>query len=94
MKRSDLIRSVQVRYPRMELTEATAIVDTVLSEVMQKISEGHRVEIRRFGSFSPRKLATRIGYNPKTGEMIAVPAKKSVHFKMGTDLAKKMNNED
>ncbi len=94
MKRSDLIRTIQMKYPRMDINEATSILDCLFDEITENLVKGQRVEIRRFGSFAPRKFATRMGYNPKTAQVISVASKRGMHFKMGTDLAKRLNNAE
>ena len=35
----------------------------------------------------------RISRNPKTGEKVNTPEKKTIHFKMSKDLLKKLNDE-
>ena len=37
---------------------------------------------------------SRISRNPKTGEKVNTPEKKTIHFKMGKELFKKINNEE
>ena len=91
MKRADLIRSVQVQFKNMSVENAAAITDGVFSYLQQKIAGGDRVELRGFGVFQPRAHMTKIGYNPKTGERIAIPASRTVKFRPSTKLIKKMN---
>jgi integration host factor subunit beta len=51
------------------------------------------VELRGFGVFSTNIQKARISRNPKTGEKVNTPEKKTIHFKMSKDLFKKLNNE-
>ena len=51
------------------------------------------VELRGFGVFSTNIQKARISRNPKTGEKVNTPEKKTIHFKMAKDLFKKLNNE-
>ena len=41
--------------------------------------------------FEVVEKAERVGRNPKTGEEIVIPAKKTVKFKAGKTLVEKMN---
>ena len=52
------------------------------------------MELRGFGSFSTKLQKARISRNPRTGEKVNTPAKKTIHFKMSKDLFKKINNEE
>ena len=57
------------------------------------LKRGERVELRGFGVFSTNTQKARISRNPKTGEKVHTPQKKTIHFKMAKDLFKKLNNE-
>jgi len=52
----------------------------------QTLCDGHRIEIRGFGSFSLNYRPPRQGRNPKTGDTVPVPAKYVPHFKAGKEL--------
>ena len=65
----------------------------VLSEVKQALKHGDRVELRGFGMFSTNIQKARISRNPKTGEKVNTPEKKTIHFKMAKEMFKKLNND-
>ena len=44
------------------------------------LSQGDRIEIRGFGSFSLHYRPPRTGRNPKTGDAVALPGKHVPHF--------------
>lgn len=91
MKRSDIIRTVQVQFKNMRISDATKMLDTVMDEMISALASDNRIEIRGFGSFQVRKHSTKNGYNPTTGETMIVPAGRTVLFKPSRDLTKKMN---
>lgn len=91
MKRSDIIRSLQVQFKNMRASDAMAMLDTVTDEMIDAIAQDKRIEIRGFGTFQPRTRATKNGYNPSTGETIILPANKTILFKPSKELIKKMN---
>ncbi len=91
MKRSDVIRTLQVQYKNMRAEDAMAMLDTVTQEIINTIKDGNRIEIRGFGTFQPRRRATKNGYNPSTGKMIHLDAGKTILFKPSRELTKKMN---
>jgi len=54
---------------------------------------GDRVEIRGFGSFSVRTRKPRTTKNPKTGKMMNIPARKTLHFTMSKSLKEVLIDE-
>ena len=91
MKRSDIVRTIQVQFKNMRATDAAAIVDTVSDHMIEAISAGDRIEVRGFGTFQPRARATKIGYNPSTGLPMKLDAGTTILFKPSRELTKKMN---
>ena len=91
MKRSDVIRTIQVQFKNMRASDATAMLDCVMDEMKNSIANDDRIEIRGFGTFQSRKRATKNGYNPSTGETIHLDAGKTILFKPSRELTKKMN---
>jgi integration host factor subunit beta len=70
---------------RIYVTEK--IVDGVFTTLRQFMSEADpevRIEIRDFGVFEVKKTKPKPkARNPKTGEIIYVPARRKTHFKAG-----------
>ena len=65
-----------------------------LNEIKKTLRRGERVELRGFGVFSTNIQKARISRNPKNGELVHTPEKKTIHFKMSKDLFKKLNNNE
>ncbi len=91
MKRSDLIRTVQVNFKRMRMRDAAHVLEFVANSMIDSIANGDRIEIRGFGTFQPRPRATKVGYNPVTGQPMHLPANTTILFKPSRELTKKMN---
>ena len=91
MKRSDLIRSIQVQFKNMRNADAMAMLDAVVDSVKNAIADDKRIEIRGFGTFQQRTRSTKNGYNPSTGQAMFLPANKTILFKPSRELTKKMN---
>ncbi len=91
MKRSDVIRTIQVQFKHMRTTDAAAMLDAITDTMIDAVSYGDRIEIRGFGTFQPRRRAPKIGYNPSTGQPQAIAANTTVLFKPSRELTKKMN---
>lgn len=91
MKRSDIVRSIQVQFKRMRSSDAAAILDTVADQMIESVASGNRIEIRGFGTIQPRVRASKVGYNPCTGKPMHLDAGKTILFKPSRELTKKMN---
>ncbi len=91
MIRSELIKKLEVENPDLKDYEVEKIVDIFFGQIIQKLADGGRVEIRGFGAFSTRDRDPRNGRNPRTGELVNVPAKKVTYFKAGKEVREKLN---
>ena len=69
-------------------------MNIILDEIKRTLKRGDRVELRGFGVFSTKLQKARISRNPKTGEKVNTPEKKTIHFKMSKDLFNKLNNHE
>ena len=93
MIRSELIQKIADENPNLFQRDVERIVNTIFEEITDALANGDRVELRGFGVFSTNIQKARISRNPKTGEKVNTPEKKTIHFKMSKDLFKKLNNE-
>jgi len=91
MTRSELIQIIAERFPHLVLKDTEISVSTILEAISASLSNGHRIEIRGFGSFSLNYRPPRTGRNPKTGVTVPVPGKHVPHFKAGKELAARVD---
>jgi integration host factor subunit beta len=91
--KSKLLNQLKKSYPNFLKKDLEKVVSVVLSEIKQALKRGDRVELRGFGIFSTNIQKARISRNPKTGEKVNTPEKKTIHFKMAKEMFKKLNNE-
>ena len=92
--KSKLLKQLSQNYPNFLKKDLEKFTDIILSEIKRSLKKGDRVELRGFGIFSINLQKARISRNPKTGEKVNTPEKKTIHFKMSKDLFKKLNNEE
>ena len=69
------------------------VVQTFLEEIIAELALNNRLEFRDFGVFEPRTPQARTALNPKTLEKVHVPAVRTVRFKMGLMMRRKLNEE-
>ena len=91
--KSDLLKQLSNSYPNLFKKDLTKFLDIVLNEIKDSLYKKERVELRGFGIWSTHTQKARISRNPKTGEKVNTPEKKTVHFKMSKELIKKINND-
>ena len=91
--KSKLIKYLKKSYPNFLNKDLEKLVDIILIEIKKTLKRGERVELRGFGVFFSNIQKESIRRNPRTGEKVNVPQKKTIHFKMAKDLFKKLNNE-
>ena len=92
--KSKLLNQLKKSYPNFLRKDLDKVVSVVLNEIKQALKRGDRVELRGFGMFSTNIQKARISRNPKTGEKVNTPEKKTIHFKMAKEMFKKLNNEE
>jgi integration host factor subunit beta len=91
MTKSELIDHLALRQPHLMQKDVELAVKLVLDRISLALGRDDRVEIRGFGSFSLHHRPARTGRNPKTGEPVAIPAKRVPHFKPGKEMRERVN---
>ena len=92
--KSKLLKQISKNYPNFLKKDLNKFTDIILKEIKNTLKRGERVELRGFGMFSTHTQKARISRNPKTGEKVNTPEKKTIHFKMAKELIKKINNNE
>jgi integration host factor subunit beta len=90
MTKSDLIERVSVRVPHISKKDTETVVNTIFDSMTESLMHGDRIEIRGFGSFQVKIREAREGRNPKTGEEVKIPAKRTPFFKVGKELKERI----
>ena len=91
MTKSELIERLIERHPELSVKDVELAVKIMLNHMADSLSDGERIEIRGFGSFSLHYRAPRVGRNPKTGESVSLGSKYVPHFKPGKELREQVN---
>ena len=92
--KSKLLKQLSNNYPNFLKKDLEKFTNIILNEIKRALKKGDRVELRGFGVFSTNTQKARISRNPKTGEKVNTPEKKTIHFKMAKELFKKINNNE
>lgn len=91
MIKSKLITALAAQMTHLPEKQITDSVNLILDHMSLSLTQGRRIEIRGFGSFSLHHRPPRNAHNPKTGEKVITDAKYTPHFKPGKDLRDRVN---
>ena len=91
--KSKLLKQLSDNYPNFLKKDLEKFTNIIFNEIKRTLKRGERIELRGFGVFSTNIQKSRISRNPKTGEKVNTPEKKTIHFKMSKDLFKILNDE-
>ncbi len=91
MTKSELIDAITIKLERFPRKDVDSFVDCIIEGLCQAAIDNERVEVRGFGVFTVHHHAVRSGRNPKTGELIQLPANALLHFKPGKELKDRVN---
>jgi integration host factor subunit beta len=91
MNKSDLIKKISENADSLNEEDLEQTVNSILNLISNSLSNGDRVEIRNFGTFSVRSRDQRISRNPKTGTSVLVEPKNHPYFRASKYLKESLN---
>jgi DNA-binding protein HU-beta len=80
MNKTELV-AVVAEKTGMTKKDAERVVNATVDTIVQKLSEGEKVQISGFGNFEVKAREARVGRNPRTKEAIEIPAARQPVFK-------------
>ena len=92
--KSKLLKELSDNYPNFLKKDLEKSLNIVLNEIKLALNKGANVELRDFGTWSVQIQKAKLSRNPKTGEKVLTPEKKTIHFKMAKELFNKLNNNE
>ncbi len=91
--KSKLLKQISKSFPNFLKKDIEKVTNIILSEIKKSLKRGERVEIRGWGTLSTRNQKSSIRRNPRTGDKVAVPAKRVIYWKMSKEMFRKINDE-
>ena len=91
MVRSKLLQKLCNLHPNILRRDIEKILEIVFLEVEKALREGKNIEIRGFGTYKIVKRKARIGRNPKNSELVQIPEKKTIKWKVSKAFFKRLN---
>jgi integration host factor subunit beta len=92
--KSEIIKQLHRKHPSLNRSQIESIFNIMFNTIADSLHEDKPVELRNFGRFSIKTIKAKYNArNPKTGEIIYVPEKKKVSFKMSKHLKQEINKK-
>ena len=85
MNKTELIAAVAEK-TGMSKKDTEAVINATLNTITAALQDEEKVQLVGFGSFEVKKRAARTGRNPRTKEVVEIPASKVPVFKAGKAL--------
>jgi len=92
MTKSELVEKLVEANASLSRKESEMVVNLIFDSMCEALKNGEKVEIRGFGSFTIREREAREARNPKSGDVVKIPAKRTPFFKTGKELRERVNN--
>lgn len=92
MLKKDLVDKVSSELS-MQKQDVSLAVDIMLETMATALVDERRIELRGFGSFSVRSRKPRSTKNPRTGKLMEIPDRKTLHFTMSKSLKESLISE-
>jgi len=88
MNKNDLINGIAQHFPFIPKSKISSAVSAIISTISEALSKGEKVTLSGFGTFYVGQRRARKGTNPRTKEIITIPAASVPKFKAGSGLKK------
>ena len=91
MVRSELLQKLCNLYPNIFRRDLENILKIIFDDIAEALRKNENIEIRGFGTYKSVKRKARTGRNPKNSELIQIPEKMAIKWKMSKNFFKRLN---
>ena len=91
MVRSELLQKLCDQHPNLLRKDIKKILEIIFFEISQALYRGENIEIRGFGIFKTTLRKARMGRNPKNSELVKIPEKRAIKWKMSKIFFNRLN---
>ena len=91
MVKSELLQEMCNLYPNLLRKDIEKILETIFQEIVEALCRNENIEIRGFGMFKTTIRKARTGRNPKNAEVVLIPEKKAIKWKMSKIFFNRLN---
>ena len=91
MVRSELLQKMRNLHPNVLSRDMEKIFEIIFLEFTKAFCRDENIEIRGFGTYKIAKRKARIGRNPKNSQLVQIPEKKIIKWKMSKTFFNRLN---
>jgi len=91
MIRSQLLQKMCNLHPSILRKDMEKIFEIIFLEFTKAFCRDENIEIRGFGTYKIVKRKARIGRNPKNSQLVQIPEKKAIKWKMSKTFFNRLN---
>ena len=91
MVKSELVQKLCNLHPNILRKDVKKIVEIIIFEIIEALCCDKAVEIRGWGRFKTVTRKARIGRNPKNSELVQIPEKKAIKWKISKTFFNRLN---
>ena len=91
MVRSELLKKLCNLHPNILRKDIEKIVEIIFLEIVSALRIGKNIEIRGFGTYKIIKRKARIARNPKNSELVKIPEKRAIKWKISKTFFNRLN---
>ena len=91
MVRSELLQKLCNQHSNLLRRDIEKILEIIFLEISEALCRGENIEIRGFGTYKIIKRKARVGRNPKNSELVQIPEKKAIKWKMSKIFFNRLN---
>jgi len=91
MVRSELLQKLCNLNPNILRRDIEKILNIIFIEILEALCRGENIEIRGFGTYRTTIRKARTGRNPKNGNLVQIPEKTAIKWKMSKTFFNRLN---
>ena len=91
MVRSELLQKMRNIHPNILSRDMEKIFEIIFLEFTKAFCRDENIEIRGFGTYKIAKRKARIGRNPKNSQLVQIPEKRAIKWKMSKIFFNRLN---
>ena len=91
MVRSQLLQKMCNLHPNILRKDMEKVIEIIFLEFTKALCRDENIEIRGFGTYKITKRKARIGRNPKNSQLVQIPEKKAIKWKMSKTFFNRLN---
>ena len=91
MVRSELLQKFCNQYPQLLRKDLEKIFEIIFFQISEALSRRENVEIRGFGTYKTIRRKARVGRNPKNSQLVQIPEKNAIRWKMSKTFFNRLN---